>query len=175
MPSTIENLRSSFSKDVARQSRFDVTIQMPTLLQGLYSVETTKGLSLRCESTELPSRTFSTVERKIGAVPTQKYAYQSVYNDLSMTFIMSGDMKEKIIFDNWMEIVNPKTNFLFNYKNNYVGKIGINQYSISNELIYQATLIDAFPIAVNQLDLDWSSDNYHKLTVVFAYTYWVKK
>ena len=33
-------------------------------------------------------------------------------------------------------------------------------------------MVDAFPIAVNQLDLDWSSDSYHKLTVVFAYTYW---
>jgi hypothetical protein len=33
-------------------------------------------------------------------------------------------------------------------------------------------LVDAFPISVNQLDLDWSSDGYHKLTVVFAYTYW---
>ena len=33
-------------------------------------------------------------------------------------------------------------------------------------------MVDAYPIAVNQLDLDWSNDGYHKLTVVFAYTYW---
>ena len=174
MPSTIENLRASFSKDVARQSRFDVTIQLPTLLQGKYGIDAVRGLTLRCESTELPSRTFSTTERKIGAVPVQKYAYQTTYNDLSMTFILSGDMKEKVLFDDWMEIINPKNNFLFNYKCNYVSKIGINQYNISNELIYQAALIDAFPLAVNQLDLDWSSENYHKLTVVFAYTYWIK-
>jgi hypothetical protein len=25
---------------------------------------------------------------------------------------------------------------------------------------------------VNQLDLDWSSDGYHKLSVTFAYTRW---
>jgi hypothetical protein len=33
-------------------------------------------------------------------------------------------------------------------------------------------MIDTFPIAVNQLDLDWSSDGHHKLTVTFAYTSW---
>jgi hypothetical protein len=25
---------------------------------------------------------------------------------------------------------------------------------------------------MNQLDLDWNGDGYHKLTVTFAYTYW---
>jgi hypothetical protein len=33
-------------------------------------------------------------------------------------------------------------------------------------------MLDTFPIAVNQLDLDWSSDGHHKLTVTFAYTSW---
>jgi len=40
------------------------------------------------------------------------------------------------------------------------------------ELSYQATMHRAFPINMNQLDLDWSSDSVHKLTVTFAYTYW---
>jgi phage-related protein len=25
---------------------------------------------------------------------------------------------------------------------------------------------------MNQMDLDWSADGYHKLNVTFAYTYW---
>ena len=33
-------------------------------------------------------------------------------------------------------------------------------------------MVDAFPIAVNQLDLDWANDGVHRLSVVFAYTYW---
>ena len=32
--------------------------------------------------------------------------------------------------------------------------------------------MDAYPISMNQLDLDWNGDGYHKLTVTFAYTYW---
>ena len=43
---------------------------------------------------------------------------------------------------------------------------------MSGNLTYNIMLIDAFPIAVSQLDLDWSNDGYHKFNVVFAYTYW---
>ena len=49
------------------------------------------------------------------------------------------------------------------------------QYDDFIKKIFAVELIDAYPIAVNQLDLDWSSDGYHKLTVDFAYTYWKTK
>ena len=40
-------------------------------------------------------------------------------------------------------------------------------------LTYSASLLEAFPIDVNQLDLNWSTvDSYHKLSVVFAYKQW---
>jgi hypothetical protein len=89
-----------------------------------------------------------------------------------MTFIVGDDMKEKIFFDAWMELVNPTTNFNFQYKSNYAVDVSINQYSLTNDLSYSAVLRDAFPIAMNQLDMDWSNEGYHKLTVVFAYTQW---
>jgi hypothetical protein len=33
-------------------------------------------------------------------------------------------------------------------------------------------LFEAYPVSMNQLDLDWNGEGYHKLTVTFAYTYW---
>ena len=38
--------------------------------------------------------------------------------------------------------------------------------------IYQVVLHDSFPVSLNQLDLDWSNNGYHRLNVTFAYTYW---
>lgn len=170
MPANISNFLHSFKGDLAKPSRFDVSIPVPYTLSPYIS--STRNMNMRCEATELPSRTFATAEKKIGSVPIQKYAYQSTYNDLPMTFIVSSDMTEKLFFDAWMELINPVSNFNFTYKSNYVSDISINQYDLSNNLTYRALLVDAFPIAVNQLDLDWSNDMYHKLTVVFAYTYW---
>jgi hypothetical protein len=129
-------------------------------------------LTLRCESAQLPSRTFATADQKIGSNPITRYAYQSNYNESEMTFIVSDDMSEKVFFDAWMEYINPTLTFDFSYKNDYISTLTINQYGVDNKLTYSINLIDAFPIAVNQLDLDWSNEGHHKLTVVFAYRYW---
>jgi hypothetical protein len=43
---------------------------------------------------------------------------------------------------------------------------------VKHEESYAVKLINAYPISVNQLDLDWSADGHHKLTVLFAYDYW---
>jgi hypothetical protein len=171
MPSSINSFTSSFKKELARPSRFDVQIPIPAVLAPFY-LNTAKELNLRCESTEMPGRTFATTERKIGSAPLQKFPYQTTYNDVTMTFIVAGDMKERLFFDQWMEYINPSSTYNFKYKNNYVTDIAINQYDLQNKLTYKSVLIGAYPIVVNQLDLDWTSDGYHKLTVVFAYTNW---
>jgi len=169
MPS-ITNFISSFNTDIARPKNFDVTIPTPVAL--IPYLDTSRQLSLRCESAQLPSRTFSTVDQKFGSNPIEKHAMHSNYNESEMTFIVSGDMREKIFFDAWMEYINPTVSFDFNYKEDYISTLTVNQYGMSNDLTYSLNLIDAFPISVNQLDLDWSNDGHHKLTVVFAYRYW---
>jgi hypothetical protein len=81
-------------------------------------------------------------------------------------------MSEKVFFDSWLELINPSLTFNFKYKNDYAVNMQVNQYDVTNNKSYSINLIDAYPISVNQLDLDWSNTDYHKLTVVFAYTYW---
>lgn len=170
MSSNITEFISSFNTDIARPNRFNVIIPAPLALLPYYN--TSSLLSLRCESTQLPSRTFATADQKIGSNPIVKHAYQSNYNESEMTFIVSDDMSEKVFFDAWMEYINPSYTFDFNYRNDYISTLTVNQYGVDNKLTYSINLIDAFPIAVNQLDLDWSNDGHHKLTVVFAYRYW---
>lgn len=171
MAASISKFRSTFQKDLARPNRFDVFIPIPVPLLPYYSSGASQ-LSLRCEQSELPSRALATADRKIGSVPVQKFPYLSLYNDINLTFLVSGDMTEKLLFDAWLNIINPTSNFNFNYKKDYCTEIVIRQYDMSNNLTYDVLLIDAYPIAVNQLDLDWSNDGVHKLSVVFAYTYW---
>ena len=52
----------------------------------------------------------------------------------------------------------------------------MNQYNVFNDLTYAVDFYDAYPISMNQMDLDWSqNDSYHKLTVTFAYTRWFNR
>jgi len=169
MAGSITDFISSFQNDLARPNRFDVNIPIPLTLIQYRNIS--QSLTFRCESTNLPGRTIATTDQKIYNI-VEKFPNQTTYQDMDMTFLVGGDMAEKQFFDAWLELINPTTNFNFKYKGDYSTSITINQYDINNNLTYTIELIDAYPIAVNQLDLDWSNDGYHKLSVVFAYTYW---
>jgi hypothetical protein len=114
MAGNINEFKSSFKADVARPSKFDVTIPIPLSL-GFY-ISSARQLTMRCEATQLPGRTFETAVKKIGSAPVEKFPYHTNYNEVSMTFIVSDDMNEKIFFDAWMELMNPTTDFNFQYK-----------------------------------------------------------
>jgi len=170
MPS-LSQFRDSFTLDIARPKLFDVTLTPPSGLQNFS--KTARNLTFRCESTQFPSRTFATTEQRFGSNPTEKHAYHTTYNDIEMSFIVSEDMSEKKFFDAWMNLINPTTSFDFNYRDEYITDFYVFQYDGSLSVrTYSIALIDAFPISVNQLDLDWSNDNFHKLSVTFAYRYW---
>ena len=171
MAGSLSDFRASFKGDMARPSKFDVFIPVPIVLLPYLNIART--LQYRAENAELPSRTFSTADQKIGSNPVEKYPYQTSYNETTMIFMLSDDMSEKLFFDAWQEYINPTYSFDFRYKDDYISTIQVNQYDMTNTLTYSINLIDAWPISVNQLDLDWSADGYHKLSVVFAYRYWV--
>ncbi|MEI6882135.1 MAG: hypothetical protein WCK82_12505 [Bacteroidota bacterium] len=175
----IANFVDSFRRtELARQSRFEVSFDIPKQLLKANGDPRNPhyigydDLTLRCESAQLPSRTLMTTEQKIYGI-TEKYPYETSYTDAEFTFYVSDSMKEKVLFDNWLNLVSPKNTYNMNYKNEYQTTVSIYQYGLDEKYTYRAYLRKAFPISVNQLDLDWSSDSIHKLTVVFAYSDWV--
>jgi len=169
MAGSINDFKSSFKNDLARPNRFDVDIPIPLTL--LPYLKTANNLRYRCENANLPGRTLATLEQKTYG-PVEKFPYLTTYNDIDLTFIVDGDMSQKVFFDAWLNYVNPLANNNFRYKSDYAADLKITQYDITNQATYSVDLIEAFPISINQLDLDWSNDSYHKLTVTFAYTKW---
>lgn len=169
MAGSISEFKSSFSTDLARPNRFDVTIPIPIGM--LPYRNTSRRLNLRCESAELPGRAVATTGMKIYGIE-EKFPYMTSYNDISLTFIVSDDMQEKKFFDAWLNWISPSFSFDVKYKADYAVTVRVNQYDLGTKSSYSVDLIDTFPIAVNPLQLDWSSDGVHKLTVTFAYTKW---
>lgn len=169
MARTLNDFKSSFSGDLARTSRFDVEIPLPLTL--IPYIKSARRLNYRCEVANLPGRTFATTEQKTYG-PVEKHPYLTTYNDIDLTFIVDDDMQQRLLFDGWLNYINPTYNYNMRYKENYATTLTINQYNVSNEKTYAVSLMDAYPVSMNQLDLDWNGDGYHKLTVTFAYTYW---
>lgn len=169
MAGNINDFKSSFQKDLSRPHKFDVNIPIPLTL--IPYIKSAKSLTYRCENAQLPGRTFATAEQKTYG-PVEKYPYLNTYTDIDMTFIVDDDMTQKIFFDAWLNYINPLYNNNMRYKGDYSTVVTVNQYDVTNQISYSVNLYDAYPISINQMDLDWSSDGYHKLNVTFAYTYW---
>ena len=169
MSRSINDFKSSFKGDLARSNRFDVDIPVPLTL--IPYIKTSRNLIYRCENANLPGRTLATTERKTYG-PVEQFPYLTTYTDIDLTFIVDDDMQQKVFFDAWLNYINPTYNYNMRYKENYATTITINQYDVTNKLSYTINLFDAYPISMNQLDLDWNGDGYHKLTVTFTYTHW---
>jgi hypothetical protein len=168
MTVSIADFKASFRTELARPSRFDVFIPIPSALSASFE---SRLFTFRCESADLPGRALATSTQKIYG-PEEKFPYQTTYNDINMTFICTENMIEKVFFDGWLNTINPNSSYDMVYKNTYASDIKVRQYGIGKGITYQVVLYKAFPIGVNDLQLDWSSDGYHKLTVTFAYKEW---
>jgi hypothetical protein len=169
MAGSIAEFKASFRTELARPNKFDVFIPIPVGLAPYLTVS--RALNYRCESTDLPGRAIATTTQKIYG-PEEKFPYQTTYNDINLTFICTDKMEEKNFFDAWLEYINPSVTHNFKYKEKYAVNLRINQYDVRNRVSYSVDLVEAFPIGINELPLDWSADGYHKLTVTFAYTKW---
>lgn len=147
-------------------------------------------LSYLCEATEFPGRGFMNVDVRYYG-PNQKLPFQSVYEDLNMTFLCRAESLEREFFDNWMNVINPINTFDFNYKDDYKAQIDLFLYSdvseqIDNSLsagdvtndgpipIYKFSIIDAYPILVNAQPVTWADDQFLRLGVTFTYRYWTR-
>jgi len=133
-------------------------------------------LALQCETAELPGRTILTQDAKIYG-PGFKVPYDSQYGEITLGFISTNEFWERKLFDRWIEAIHPSdTNNLRFPKGDSSGKntgymipIKIIQYDDFIKQIYAVELIDAFPIGISAQSLSWSDDNFHRLSVQFAY------
>lgn len=162
---------------LAKPAKFEVNISLPLpvlQLTNQYGPDLPRGLSLQCEAAELPGKNFVTEDVKIYG-PTFKVPFQTQYNDISLTFLCSGNFYERYMFDSWMNLIMPTdtNNLRFpkgdNRTTGYLTDVLIIQYDDVGNEIYNVTLIDAFPINVQAQTLNWSEDGFHRLTVVFSY------
>lgn len=179
-PYVNEFISSTIYSQIANLPNTLFTNIIPSLTGG--DKDTAKGstysryLALQCESAELPGKTLQTSEVKIYG-PTFKLPYMAQYQDITLSFISTGDFWERKLFDKWINSIIPNDTHNLRYQNEqstkYTSKITIMQYDELITQIYALELIDAFPIGIASQPLSWSEDGAHKLSVQFAYSKYI--
>ena len=138
-----------------------------------------RDLSYLCEATEYPGRGLNNMTVRYYG-PDMKLPFQSVYEDITMTFLCRTESYEREFFDDWMMYINPPNTFDFNYRDQYRSEIQIYQFGEVAEddedpiAEYMFTLHDAYPILVNPQPLTWADDQFLRLGVSFTYTRWTR-
>jgi hypothetical protein len=129
-------------------------------------------LALQCESAELPGKVLQTQEAKIYG-PTFKVPYQTQYTDTNLTFLCTNEFYERKLFEKWIDSIMPSDTNNLRYPkgdtSRYLTNIKIIQYDDFVQQIFAVELMDAYPIGISSQPLSWSEDNFHRLTVQFAY------
>ena len=223
MPFGVNEFSAEIAKSgVARTSNFLVEIGAP---EGL--LIDTKSMPLRIEQVSMPSRTLTTFAQNYYGPPREiPYRYTSA--PVSLTILLSEDMREREFFMQWQDLfVGKRRNqeslptgiYDCGYFKESVGSVTIKQYgespssqgrnrsssllgdikdaaeafgvntsAILNPLgfdifgtsgkdnlnlknIYTIKLIEAYPITVNEIQMNWSDDAFAKLQVEMRYTY----
>jgi len=166
---------------LVQPNRYSVYITNPKKLSG-------RGLDIHfpllVEATSLPSRSLPTADNKTYG-PLRKIARESIYADLSMTFILTQDMAIKHYFDQWLNLIQTDYEYDPSYYDDYTSEIYIALLHDSQKLLpanvvnkelgnYSIRIEEAFPISVGEIALGFADVNtYAKLQVTFAYRRWV--
>ena len=172
MPFNVNEMVSSINKSgVAKASDFEVQISN-------YGFGDERELMARADSVNLPGRTMTTTEHRFNNYgPINKVPYSQIYGDLTVTFLLSEDMREKDYFERWQtRMVNTGAyeyggdgRFNTKYFNDYAGTILVRQYGANKNLRTIHKLNQAYPILIGEVGMDWTSADLTKLTVTFAY------
>ena len=70
----------------------------------------------------------------------------------------------------------PQYNNNFRYKSDYTTDLTITQYNEQNQASYSVNLYEAYPVSINDINLDWSQNNtLFKPTVTYTFKSWYVK
>lgn len=178
LPKNISSISNFLARNqisgFAKTNRYFVQFSIQNILPGLTSEDSTKYLSFLCESVDLPGRDMTVTDNRIYG-PIYKTPTLSTYPDVNMTFLCDSSLSQKQLFEEWMNIINPNTNFDFSYRESYVTDIDIHQINEVNDVMHTITLNNAFPTSIGALQSSWGDDAFHKIQVTFAYDYWNSK
>ena len=172
---------------IAKPSRYEVTLFPPSGQQGsrgqsnnifskimgeILGDGTVRATGLKCEAIELPGRTIDTTPDTNIYGPERNIATGYTFADITGTFQLSSDLKEKKYFETWQRLCyNPQT-FAMGYYDDYIGSVDIHTMDEQNKKRYGVKLVECFPKSIGAQQLSYAGTGYLTCAVTFSYRYW---
>ncbi|NDB86339.1 MAG: hypothetical protein EB127_27125, partial [Alphaproteobacteria bacterium] len=115
-------------------------------------------------------RNVSTVGYRIYG-PARQMPYEILYGgEISLTYMLSRDMSERVIFEKWMSKVVSNENYKLGFYDDYIGSLEIYVLDRSDQYYYSATVEEIFPKTIGDLSMSNDRDNdYMTQEVTFGF------
>ena len=159
-PSNINEITDSIIRSgVAYGNRYEVLIVPPSGLSSRNYGEETKQRMIRCDSVLIPGRALSTVPYRYYG-PARNMPYEPIYaGELTMTMLLSADLRERKFFEDWIDLICSKTNYKFGFYDDYVSKIEINVLTKDEFVTYKFIVEEVYPKALGDLQVGYDKEN----------------
>ena len=161
----------------SKSARYEVVIGLPkaaTSTAGeLLNTETARKVSYHAETIAFPGRNLEIKEDLSTYGPTREVVSGSSYEDLSATFYVATDHREKKFFSEWQNSAHSNEDFNARYYYDYVGSVDIHQLDENDNKRYGVELMEAFPKTIGAIDMGYANANQiNKMSVSFSYRFW---
>jgi len=184
----IDEMLSEFnSKDgFAKTNRWEILITPPTGNRGgstgnvfapIMGANNGEGVvqkaALMCEAFSFPGRNLTTTPDSNLYGPEREMVNGYTFGDISSTFRLSSDQKEKQFFDTWQRLAYNPQDFSIGYYYDYVGEIRLYQLDEQDNRRYGIKLLECFPKTVDQMAVTQGAGDLQRVNVTWAYRYWL--
>jgi hypothetical protein len=169
IPSNINEMMGEIYRDsLIYANRFEVVITPPSIFNSRPT--SAKSLTLRCNSVSIPGRSLTTQNYRFYG-PQRQFPMEPLYSgDLALTYILSGDLKERVFFEEWLNFICNPNNYKFSYYDEYTTNIIINILNKTDQVVYSAVIEEAYPKQIGELAMGYEKDNeFLTQDIVLAY------
>jgi hypothetical protein len=196
---SLSAFRSHFIQTgILRSNKFLVQFSIPRLFvgsEGEITRQKTDGkakmlLPFVCVGGNIPGVSLATSEvRRHGVGPMEKRPYTVNFVDLNLNFLVDSRGIIHQFFREWIDGIVRFDRLITNqneiayqqpyeveYRHNYVTDFEIFIYNDKLQKIYIVKLLNAFPVYMGDISLNWgATDDYVMLPVSFSYTSWTSE
>lgn len=149
-------------------------------------------LTLRCDSATLPGVSFASADGppRLGYGPAEKHPYNPMFDDLTLTFMVDAGSQIHKMFYDWVgSIVNfegygaktldkpstksPSTKaqaYEVGYRDQYAATLTLRVFNTVDARVMVFEAYNTFPMALPQMNMNWSEGDVLRLSIPFAYT-----
>ena len=168
---------------LAKNNRWEILISPPSgsvltnrfgpIMNANTGAGITESLGLMCESFAFPGRNLESSPDTNMYGPEREIVNGYTFGDISSTWRLSSDMREKQFFDTWQRLAYNPNDFSIGYYYDYIGEIRIYQLDEKDRRRYGIKLLEVFPKTVDQMTTTQGAGDLQRVNVTWAYRYWV--